>query len=228
MSADSLQIQRYKSAIKSILGKTILEYPFDEKTNAELIADAIERGGIQTEFAIFRMGETERKMVPFRGEAHEKTTFSLNSLKEGKRNRVEIKLSSFIYPVHLLAMFGKEGIDDLYSTYKNKRITSYSELYQVLEILNGKKILVTTSWQGLNKYASFSDCINIVPLPEEDKMTEVIRTEFIKARIKLLQELMVHPGKYFDFGAVKNNIALEALKEFEPEIRMKLHKLQNM
>jgi hypothetical protein len=228
MSTDSQEIQKYKSALKSILERTILKYPFDEKTDAELIADAIERGSFQTEFAIFRIGETERNMVPFRGEVHEKTIFSLHTLNLSKRNRIEIKLSSFIYPVHLIAMLGQKGIEALYSTYKNKRITSYSELYQVLETLTGEKVLVTTSWEGLNKYASISDCINIVPLAEENKMAEVIRAEFIKARIQLFQELRVLPGKYFNFGPVKNDVALEAFKEFEHEIRMKLNKLQNM
>ncbi len=216
-----MELGQYKHEISKLLKKTTLDYPFYDKTNEQLVADAIERARTQTEFAILKVGSIDSTYVPLHGEQHLKTTLALNALNS-ERNPGKIKLSSFMYPCILPGV-----LKEIYSTINNKRIASYKGLYSKLEELKYSVVLVTTSWQALNNFATYSECINIVPLPEGYDKGEIIRKEFTEARRELLNELLVTPAKHFECGVLNQNLVLEALREYEPEIRRRLNLLPN-
>jgi len=221
------EYNKYRNEIHKLLEKTIFSYPFFTKSDDELISDAIDRGNKQGEFSIFKMGIQEKKFVPAGGGVFEKNFFSLYPIYEGITKCIEIKLSSFIYPAQWISNLGDNNSASLYSTYKNRRIYSYNELYELIGNLHDKKVLMTTSWHGYGKYG-LNQCINLLPLGNENEWAEIIRKEFTKERISLLQDLLLSPEKYFDFFPVNKNLALDAVREFELQIKKDIQFLQNL
>jgi len=221
------EYNKYRNEIQKLFEKTILSYPFFTKSDDELISDAIDRGNKQCEFSIFKMGIQEKKFVPAGGGIFEKNFFSLYSLNDGLKKCTEIKLSSFIYPAQWISNLGDKNSASLYSTYKNQRISSYDELYQLIGDLQDKNVLMTTSWYGYGKYG-LNQCINLLPIGNKNEWADIIRKEFIKERISLFQDLLVSPEKYFNFFPVNKAIALDVVKEFEPQIRKDIQFLQSL
>lgn len=221
------EYNNYRIEIQKLLDKTLFYYPFYSKSDDELISDAFDRGNKQCEFSIFKMGIQEKKFVPAGGGIFEKNFFTLYPLKDGKLKRVEIKLSSFIYPAQWISMLGDKNVNPLFSTYKSQRVMNYGELYGIIENLQDKNVLITTSWDGFGKYG-VNQCINLFPIGNKNDWADIIRQEFTKERISLLQEILVSPEKYFNSFPVNKKLALDALKEFEPQIRKEIQYLQNL
>lgn len=221
------EYNKYRNEIQKLFEKTILSYPFFTKSDDEIISDAIDRGNKQCEFSIFKMGIQEKKFVPAGGGIFEKNFFSLYSLNDGIKKCIEIKLSSFIYPAQWISNLGDKNSASLYSTFKNRRISSYNELYKLIEDLQGKNVLMTTSWHGYGKYG-LSQCINLLPLDNEYEWADTIRKEFRKERISLLEDLLVSPEKYFNFFPVNKALALDTVKEFESQIKKDIQFLQSL
>jgi len=221
------EYNKYRSEIQKLIDYPILSYPFYSKSDDELISDAIDRGNKQGEFSILKMGIQEKKFVPAGGGIFEKNFFSLYSLNDGIKKCIEIKLSSFIYPAQWISNLGDKNSVSLYSTYKNQRISSYNELYELIGDLHDKNVLMTTSWHGFGKYG-LNQCINLLPMGNKNEWADTIRKEFTKERISLLQDLLASPKKYFNFFPVNKILALDAVKEFEPQIKIDIQFLQNL
>lgn len=221
------EYNNYRLEIQKLLDKALLSYPFYAKSDDELISDAVDRGIKQLEFSIFKMGIQEKKSVPVRGDIFEKNFFSLYSVNDGIEKCFEIKLSSFIYPARLISNLGDKNSDSLYSTYKSQRISSYAKLYKLIEDLHDKNVLMTTNWHGYGKYG-INQCINLLPLGHKNEWADIIRKEFARERISLLQDLLLSPEKYFYFFPVNKTIALDVVLEFEPQINKDIQFLQNL
>lgn len=225
MTSKETKLQDYKWKINSLFERTILSYDFQNKTDTEIISEAIERGSNQNEFGLFQLGKTTQEEVPVRGKLYSKTAVLMTSINSSGKERIsEVKLSSFIYPSYLLT-HSDESQEIIFSTIHSKRIRDYSDLFSVLRMGEGYKILVTTSWSAFNEFATESVCVNLVYLNNENN-AEVIRKEFRKARIEFLNELLKKPWRYFNSGMIDHDIAREAIKEFEPQIKSLLKNLE--
>jgi hypothetical protein len=216
---------KYRDEFLRILNTTIFSYPFDEKTDVELVNDAINRGTILSAFALYKIKNHEIINVPVSGNLKEIKYLTLKSLVENKEDaRIEIKLSSFIYPSTPLSMFLKENALSYYSTFDNQKINDYAQLYKKIEKHIDCVVLVTTYNHTIAKFGGM-ECVNIIPIENEKDIADIIRINLRKERIKFIEDLFEMRFNYFRFSPVDKTLAKNILTEFSAILSAEYDKL---
>jgi len=188
--------------IKEFLDRTIIFYQFYEKTDNDIIYDAILRGkcGFQ-EFSIYQLGElySKEQLIPSsQGKIVNSQYLKFHPIdNELKDKSFIVNISSFIYPLRFPFDFDNQ-FPELYYKFNNERITSQTVLYEILESHLGKEVLITTCWDGMSKFGNFRDVFNIIPLPQNEKeVVNIIKQNYRFERKKLIELLITFPKRLF-------------------------------
>lgn len=208
------KISTYRDQFEKLFSRTLYSYPFYDKTDEELITDAINKDPNIIEFGLFKLGERDEKTVPTRGGSADMKYIPLISLQNDAVS-IDIKLSSFIFPCFHLAI----GTDaKIRSTFNSKLVDSCEELYKLLDMYSNETVLVTTCWSAMSiKFFSSTTCVNIIPITESSETANIIRNCFKEERIKFINEIFITPHKYFSVGMVDQAIAKELFEEYYKE-----------
>lgn len=219
------KISVYRSEFIRILGTTIFSYPFDEKTDIELVNDAINRGTGLSEFALYKIKNHEIINVPVSGNLREIKYLTLKSLVENNDDTsINIKLSSFIYSSTPVSTFMKENAISYYSTFENKKVERYHQLYNVIERHIDSLVLVTTCMYTVAKFGGM-ECVNIIPIENKMDIANIIRIHLRNERVKFIEDLFELRFNYFHFGPINIDLAKEVLAEFSEILYTEYDKL---
>jgi hypothetical protein len=230
MTTDKLS--SYKIEFDKLFAKTLFSYPFYDKTDEELIADATNKNHTDFDFGLFKLGNRDKKIVVVAGKEMETHYIPLVFLNGDKNNFIEIKLSSFVFPCFLPSFYN--DVDKLRnkkkiikSTYKLQTFSSYSSLYQLMEKDYGHNILVTTCWSALNNFGRLSKCVNLMPIANDVNAADFIRYYFKEERIRIINEILDIPYKYFGKFPIDADIANQAFLCYKERLEAELLKLSD-
>lgn len=182
--------------LSKLLSRTLFSYSFDEKSDAEIIYDAIERAKKYAEFAIYKLNDFSSKWVyvPSKGVKVETKYIELHPYNIADESKfLEIKVSSFIYPLTLPDLESK-----IVSKISNHVFFNYRDLDSALDNLIGCNILVTTCWMAFPSIGGGpKQVVNIEKLPDKlEDAAKPIRFYFAKERIRMIKEVLENPRKY--------------------------------
>lgn len=219
---------KYRQQFEYIIKRTLFSYPFYDKSDEELISDAINRDNKNLEFRLFKLGEREVKTVLARGKLVDTRYLPLISLRDdNKIQPIEIKITSFKYPsLFMSSVLDKE--EKIRSTFNYETFDEYSDLYKAIEQYYGERILITTCWDTVTDFISITRSVNLVPIPRNDsEAAEIIRRSFIRERKRFIEDIYKKPKKYINFCPVDENLLAAAFKEFEPIFIEEVNRLNN-
>lgn len=207
----------YRKQFNNLIKRPLFSYPFYEKTDEELISDAVKRNDDNLEFRLFKFGERDTKTVMARGKLVETRYFPLiNLLNENETKPIEIKITSFKFPALLMSsVLDKE--EKIRSTFNYQTFDEYYELYRSIEGYYGKRVLITTCWDAVTDFISSVKCVNIVPVTDDDMETaQIIRKCFLRDRRTFIEDILQKPKKYMNFSPVDEVTIARIFDEFKP------------
>lgn len=218
----------YRKQFDDLIKRKLFSYPFYDKSDEELIIDAICVTKNNLEFSLFKLGPRDVKTVVARGKIVETRYLPLISLvNEVDIKPIEIKISSFKYP----ALFMSSVLDKVEknrSTFNYKTFDEYSDLYRTIEKHYGERILITTCWDNVTDFISTVKCVNLVAVPSDDEVAaEIIRECFLRDRRKFIDDMLQKPKKYMSFCPVDEEILAGVFEEYKQVFLEELDKLDN-
>lgn len=122
----------YRNHLNKLINKTLLSYPFYDKTDEEIISDAKERTKNNMKFGLFKLESREVKEVVVFGNSINTLYFPLRSTLNEKEKPIEIKISSFSYPLYFNPSLSDKN-ETMKSTFNYQTFNDYGSLYQSIE-----------------------------------------------------------------------------------------------
>jgi hypothetical protein len=223
-------VEKYKSNIQESLNNIIFSYPFYNKSDKDIVNDAILRGQKRREFAFYIAGGINREEVPVTGEKQIASRTIMPLFDFIDNIKVDfIKLSSFIYPYNFVGDLALNN-EEIASTINYSRINTYNKLFSFLnENIIGKPIFITTKLAGGGKYG-VSFFYNIVTMDNKDEMANFVRKHFAIERKNFIKSMLRKPYLYFNSPVDQNDkkYCFDALKAFENKLNDELIKIKNI
>lgn len=220
---------QYKKNIEELLERPLFSYPFYDKSDDELILDAKERTEKHIEFGIFELGQCESKSVIAGSGKVNTKYFNLYSPLKLSKKTVQIKVSSFVYPLFFFStVIDHTNTNTLRSSIDNKLFDNYNSIVSYIDKHSGKYVLVTNYLSMINKFGNFTYCVNLLTTPTyDDELAYMIRENFLNERIKFINDLKDKPYKYIESAPIKYEILENVLKEFQQKIDSELKRLKD-
>jgi hypothetical protein len=215
----------YEEDFKRLLNRTLISYPFFEKSDSELIIDSKRRTSDDIEFGLFKIVSEGANSYIIDNEVVNSRVLQLKSTLDNSKAQVEIKLSTFIYPSFFLCSLGDEK-ETMKSSLNYQTYFNYRELNR--EILNyiGKTVLVTSSWDLVSKFRKFVKCVNIILAPDDEQLlAKLIRQCFIRERKIVIQDIINNPSKYMSSYPVEYDILEEVFVDYKPKLEAELRRI---
>jgi len=221
------EYESYKNHIDELLERTLFSYPFYDKSDDELISDARKRTESNIEFGLFKLGEPSVKEVFVDNDFIETKYFTLTSTLNTSESPIEIKLSSFIFPlIFFSSLFDKK--EKLRSTFNYQTFNDYNSLFREMKGSFGETVLITSCWELVTVFHKIKKCVNIVPTPKDDKsLALLIRKSFVKDRSNFINDFLNKPHKYIPTCPVDKEILNEVLQEYQQKLKDELNLLKN-
>ncbi|MDD3645643.1 MAG: hypothetical protein PHR19_08970 [Bacteroidales bacterium] len=216
----------YKDQIDELLDRTLFSYPFYDKSDDELILDARKRTGSDIEFGLFKLGEPSTKEVFVDNNFIETKYITLTSTLNTSERPIEIKLSSFIYPLFFIASL-LDKKEKMTSTFNYQTFSNYNSLFSEMHRSFGETVLITSCWHLVTIFFKVNKCINIVPTPKDDKsLALLIRKSFVKERSNFIKDFLNKPYKYISFYPVDKEILNEVFQNYKQKLKDELNLLE--
>lgn len=214
----------YEKDFKDLLNRTLISYPFYDKSDAELITDTKRRTSDDIEFGLFKIeGEGKNSYFIDSQPIDSRVLILKNTLNS--EDKVEIKLSSFVYPSYFMSsVIDKKEL--MKSSFNYQSYTDYRKLNNEVIYYTGKTVLVTCSWILMSKYIKSVNCVNIIEAPSDEKqLAQLIRKCFMKERKMFIQDIINKPSKYVSSLPVNDNILKEVFGLYRPKFEAELNRL---
>lgn len=217
----------YRNQIEMLLGRTLFSYPFYYKSDDELITDARNRTKSNIEFGLFKLGAPSVKEVVVNNNLVDTKYFTLSSTIDTSVAPIEIKLSSFRYPLLFISSFVDKE-EKMTSTFKYQTFSNYNSLFEEIQGSYGKTILITSCWELMTAFVKINKCVNIVPTPKDDTLlANLIRKSYVKERSNFINDFLDKPYKYIPTYPVNKEILNIVFQEYQQKLDDELSLLEN-